>query len=156
MSLRPVPRSASRARRLTAMRKACETHGFELTGPRDVVLQAVVDAKGHPTADEVHALALRLESGIGRATVYRTLDGLARIGVLTKASHTGSAVRYDAFVERHHHLVCLGCDRIVDVSDDKLDRLRVPDASSLGFVVQDVQVQLRGLCRACAPGHKPA
>ena len=45
--------------------------------------------------------------------------------------------------------VCLGCDRVVDISDERLDSLEVPDTSPFGFEVSDVRVQLRGICRHC-------
>jgi len=120
-----------------------------LTPQRRAVLEAVLDLGNHPTADQVHqALAVRRPRP-SRATVYRTLESLARLGVITKACHPGRPVRYDGRTEMHHHLVCLRCDEITDISDARLDRLAVPDTSALGFEVSDFRVQLRGVCRRC-------
>lgn len=138
-----------RARRLEAARALCRRKGVVLTAPRALVLEAAIGLGTHPTADEVHAAVHRKEPGIGRATVYRALEAFVAAGVFTKASHTGVAVRYDAIPARHHHLVCLRCDRIIDLFDGGLDGVAVPDVSGLGFSVTDIQVQLRGLCRAC-------
>ena len=135
---------------LAEMRQRCEARSFPLTGPRLAVLATVVELQGtHPTADEIHLAARKRGSNVGRATVYRTLEIFVKLGVLTKAAHTGTAIRYDATVARHHHLVCLHCDGILDITDEHLDAVAVPDTSRLGFAVSDVQVQLRGLCRAC-------
>lgn len=138
-----------RERRLEAARALCRQKGVVLTATRALVLRAAVGLGTHPTADEVFAAARRGDPGIGRASVYRALEFLAAAGVIGRASHTGVAVRYDVVPARHHHLVCLRCDAIIDFDDEGLDRLPVPDLSGLGFTVTDVQVQLRGLCRAC-------
>jgi Fe2+ or Zn2+ uptake regulation protein len=91
----------------------------------------------------------RRDPGVSRATVYRALESLARMGVITKACHPGKAVRYDSRTETHHHLVCLHCDEVIDITDERLDALPVPDTSALGFQVSDFRVQLRGTCRRC-------
>ena len=141
--------AATREERLRQMRSRCEARSLVVTATQAAILEAVVDLGTHPTADEVHAAARQCQPGIGRATVYRALESFVRAGVLTKASHTGTAVRYDAEVDRHHHLVCLRCDRILDIADPRLDSVPVPDTKALGFEVSDVQVQLRGTCRTC-------
>jgi Fe2+ or Zn2+ uptake regulation protein len=71
------------------------------------------------------------------------------MGVITKVCHPGSAVRYDMRTAMHHHLVCMHCDWLVDISDPRLDAIRIPDTSALGFEVTDFRVQLRGICRRC-------
>jgi Fur family transcriptional regulator, ferric uptake regulator len=65
------------------------------------------------------------------------------------ACHQGSSVRHDRRPDRHHHLVGLTCDRVIDISDARLDALRVPDTRRSGFVVSDFRVQLRGICKDC-------
>ena len=145
----PTRTKRDRARLLAELRRRCTEAAFPLTEPRAVILETVVDLGTHPTADEVHEEAAERLPGVGRATVYRTLEALVRIGAFTKASHAGVGVRYDAVVAPHHHLMCLRCDRIFDLQDEDLDRVRVPDTSTLGFEVSDVQVQLRGVCREC-------
>ena len=134
--------------RLDLLRQACRERGLVLTPQRRAVLRAVLDLD-HPTADEVHAALVRRRSRVGRATVFRTLENLVLLGVITKACHPGNAVRYDGRIERHHHLVCLRCDRVIDISDARLDALPVPDTRRFGFVVSDCRVQVRGTCREC-------
>lgn len=145
-----APPTPPRAERLAALLRTLEARGVPVTASRRQILEGVLDLEGrHPTADEVHARTVARHPGVGRATVYRALESFVRAGVMTKASHLGAAVRYDAVVERHHHLLCLGCDRIIDIEDARLDAVPAPDTSPLGFEVSDVQVQVRGLCRSC-------
>jgi Fur family peroxide stress response transcriptional regulator len=140
---------ATKQRRIEHFRHVCRTHGLPLTDQRQVVLEAVLDLDNHPTADQVHEAVSQADPGVSRATVYRALEGLARVGVITKACHPGKAVRYDGRTDTHHHLVCLRCDEITDITDDGLDALVLPDTSRLGFEVSDFRVQLRGVCRRC-------
>jgi Fur family peroxide stress response transcriptional regulator len=135
--------------RLEDLRQICRERGLALTPQRRAILRAVLDADDHPTAHRVHAALSRRRSRVARATVFRTLESLARLGVITKICHPGSSVRYDGRTERHHHLICLHCDRVTDICDTRLDGVPVPDTRRFGFVVSDLRVQLRGLCREC-------
>jgi len=135
--------------RIDDYRRLCREQGLPLTEQRMVVLDVVLDLDNHPTADQVLEAVARRDPGVSRATVYRALESLARVGVITKACHPGKAVRYDSRTETHHHLVCLRCDGVIDIIDERLDALSVPDTSALGFEVSDLRVQLRGTCRRC-------
>jgi Fur family peroxide stress response transcriptional regulator len=139
----------TRLRRIEDSRRLCREHGLPLTAQRTAVLEAVLDLDDHPTADRVQEAVARRDPGVSRATVYRALESLARIGVITKACHPGKAIRYDSRTETHHHLVCLRCDEVIDISDERLDALPVPDASRYGLEVSDFRVQFRGICRRC-------
>ena len=121
-----------------------------VTVQRRVILETVLSLDNHPTAHQVHASVAGRLPQVSRTTVYRTLETLARMGVITKACHPGSVVRYESRTENHHHLICLYCDQVVDLSDEQLDAVPLPDTSSLGFHVSDVRVQLRGICRRCS------
>jgi Fur family peroxide stress response transcriptional regulator len=135
--------------RLQTFEQLCRDQGVPLTVQRRRILETVLELDNHPTADQVHeALAERLP-GVSRTTVYRTLETLVRLGVITKACHPGSVVRYDIRTEVHHHLVCLRCNKVVDLVDEQLDALPIPDTSTMDFEVSDFRVQLRGTCRSC-------
>ena len=151
--LRTEKNSQVRAQRIEDYRKLCRERGLALTPQRRAILEAVLDSDAHPQADEVYAALARRRLRVSRATVFRTLEGLARLGIIPKACHPGSSVRYDSRTDLHHHLICTACDRVIDFSDKHLDSVPVPDTRRLGFVVSDLQVQLRGTCREC-PTHE--
>jgi Fe2+ or Zn2+ uptake regulation protein len=135
--------------RFERLRQLCRDRKLVLTPQRRAILRAVLDLDDHPTADRVHATLGRRRVRVSRATVFRTLESLVRLGVITKACHPGVSVRYDSRTDQHHHLVCLSCDRVMDFQDARLDTLPVPDTRPFGFVVSDFKVQLRGTCREC-------
>ena len=119
-------------------------HGLALTPQRRAILRAVLDLDDHPSADHVHAALARRRVRISRATVYRTLETFVRLGVITKVCHPGSSRPLRRRIDRHHHLICLRCDGVIDIADARLDALPVPDTWRSGFAVSDFQVQLRG------------
>jgi Fe2+ or Zn2+ uptake regulation protein len=134
---------------LARYRDLCRAKGIPCTRQRLAILEAVLESPDHPTADAVHAIVARRIRSLSRTTVYRVMEELAEMGLIAKASHPGKAVRYDRRTDLHHHLVCLRCNAVVDISNDRLDAVRIPDTTSHGFEVTSFQVQLRGLCRAC-------
>lgn len=135
--------------RVEALQRLCRERGLVLTPQRRAILGAVLESEDHPTADAVHAALRRRRLRVSRATVFRTLESLAKLGVVRRVSHFGSGVRYDGHTEHHHHLVCVRCDRVVDFSDQRLDAVPVPDTRRFGFRVFDLQVELRGICSQC-------
>jgi Fur family peroxide stress response transcriptional regulator len=141
--------TAEKQERLDRFEKACRERGMPITVQRRSIYQAALELGTHPTADEVHAALAPHLPQISRTTVYRTLETLHQIGVITKVSHPGGVIRYDLRTNPHHHLLCLHCQRIIDFSDAQLDALRVSPPAGSDFEVRDFRVTLRGVCRRC-------
>jgi Fur family peroxide stress response transcriptional regulator len=135
--------------RIREFRRSCRERGERVTVQRSVILETVLDLDNHPSADQIFETVERRLPGIARTTVYRTLEHLARIGIITKACHPGRVARYDPRTEIHHHLVCLHCNQFIDFEDEGLNRLPIPDTSDFDFEVSDYRVQLRGICDSC-------
>lgn len=148
MGLRPPPPIDPKAR-LEALSQACQAAGIPATSQRKTVLTAVLDLGTHPTADDVFAHLEEDGQQISRATVFRTLETLAELGLIAKTCHPGRGVRYCRENIQHHHLVCLRCDAMMDFLDESYDALPIPDTSKLGFRVMETRVQIRGVCRSC-------
>lgn len=145
----PAMTKAAVAQHTESFRQLCHARGIPFTTQRRVVLQAVLELGSHPTADEVYAAPAVRAAAVSRATVYRTLENLVRLGAIVKIGHPGAAVRYDGRPELHHHLVCLQCNAITDFASPQLDAVQVPDAGKLGFWAKDLHVYISGLCRKC-------
>ena len=140
--------------RLHQLTLRCTERGLPVTQQRRAILETVLRMDNHPTADQVHEAVARELPGVNRTTVYRTLDTLVTLGLLTRLCHPGRVVRFDPRTGLHHHLVCLRCDSVVDFEDTRLDQLPLPDTSSHGFALEDYRVQLRGLCQECLNKEK--
>jgi Fur family transcriptional regulator, peroxide stress response regulator len=127
----------------------CRDQGLPVTVQRRTVLETVLGRDDHPTADQIYEEVVARVAGVSRTTVYRVLDLLVRFGMITKACHPGAMARFDGNTDRHHHLICLRCDRVIDLIDERLDALELPDTSHLNFEITDLRVQLYGVCADC-------
>ncbi len=126
----------------------CESAGRPLTAQRREVLRALCDADDHPTADALHGRLAKRGSDLSRATVFRSLEMLADLGLARRVSHIGVGVRYDARIDRHHHFLCRVCASITDFDDDTFDGIapRVPGRHA----TDSVHVTCVGVCEKCA------
>lgn len=135
---------------LNDFEQLCRAHGMPLTVQRRAVLAALLNRHDHPTADEIFSGLQQTLPGISRPTVYRVLDSLVKIGIAKKVCHPGAAARFETKLERHHHLVCVRCDKVTDFEHPAFDRLSLPNAATLGFELQDYSIHFRGMCADCA------
>ena len=140
-------RTASNPRR--ELQEACRRRGLPFTPQRALVLETLAARDDHPTADQLLDAVRGPLPGISRTTVYRVLDALVRLGLAVKTCTPGSAVRFDARTERHHHLVCLACEKVIDLYEPALDALDLSRAKRTGFEIRDYSVHFRGTCPDC-------
>jgi Fur family peroxide stress response transcriptional regulator len=135
--------------RVLAFEGECRRRGLALTIQRRAVYEELAERKDHPTADQVYdALQARLP-GLSRTTVYRVLDTLVDQGFARKVHHAGAVARFDPMTARHHHLVCDGCGRLVDLEDGVVPGVPLPDARGTGFRIRDYSISFTGLCKSC-------
>jgi len=125
------------------------SRGLRLTAQRQLVLEAVY-ALGHATPDQVHAAVAKTAAGVNITTVYRTLELLEELGLVTHAHLSHGAPTYHAAGEDQHvHLVCRHCGGVDEVAPVMLDELVRGLAADRGFEVDVGHVALFGLCRGC-------
>ena len=120
-----------------------------MTVQRRIILEAVAALSGHPTAEMVLDAIRVGHPEISRATVYRTLEMLVELGLVRKVLHAGNSIRYDSNMDRHHHLICKKCDKLIDLEDPGLDRVPIPSVERLGFRIDDFTIQFQGICAEC-------
>ncbi len=141
---------AERKARCERFARLCRERGLARTVQRRVIFEIVAERTDHPTADQVFELARKRLPGLSRTTAYRVLELLADLGVVTKACSPGAATRFDPMTQRHHHLVCLRCEKLVDIVDERLGRgVALPAAQARSFQVRDFSIHFHGLCAAC-------
>jgi Fur family peroxide stress response transcriptional regulator len=142
-------RSPQLAEVLRAFEDRCREVGFQLTVQRRVILEAVLLRDDHPTAEQICDTIREQVPEISRGTVYRTLDSLVQLGAIRRAHHLGPATRFDSNTGQHHHLVCIQCNRVIDIEDTRLDNLPFPDRKRTGFRITDYSIHFTGLCTEC-------
>src|SRR4051794_34377805 len=118
--------------------------------PRLLVHRLVRREQRHLTPDQVHAELAPGHPGLSPATIYGTLDLLDELGFVRRVSTPRGNTVYDPRVEPHHHVVCRSCGRMQDL-DAGVDSAAAESAArAAGFTVDYGQLQLTGLCDACA------
>jgi Fur family ferric uptake transcriptional regulator len=135
-------------------RTRLRARGYRLTPQRQLVLEAVAKL-GHATPEAIVTEVRRTADGVNISTVYRTLDLLEELDLVTHAHLSHGAPTYHvAGVDQHVHLVCGGCGTVQEISPDRLADVVRRLRDELGFTVDVDHVALTGRCADCAtPGH---
>jgi Fe2+ or Zn2+ uptake regulation protein len=123
--------------------------GLKLTPQRAAIVRELADDCSHPTAQELFERLRPSFPGMSFATVYNTLDALARLG-LVGSLRLGSAVRFDPNTHPHHHAVCDACGIVIDLpaaAPSPAARRNIERAA--GFEVRLEERTYRGLCGRC-------
>jgi Fur family ferric uptake transcriptional regulator len=123
--------------------------GYRITPQRQLVLESV-QRLGHGTPEEILADVQRTASGVNLSTIYRNLEVLEEVGLVTHAHIGHGAPTYHSVDDHVHiHLVCDLCGSVqsidASVADTFLDELR----RTTGFVTDVSHVALHGTCSAC-------
>ena len=122
---------------------------FRMTSQRQVILRELKKVYTHPTADEIYIIVRKVIPHISLGTVYRNLDILSETGLVRKLECAGNQRRYDGNPERHHHIRCIECGSVADVSPDMVTSFEFsPDRISSWRVV-DHQIVFLGVCGSC-------
>ncbi|MDQ0643303.1 Fur family transcriptional regulator [Microbacterium murale] len=122
------------------------------TWQRERVREALADARGFVSAQTLHATLRDENTGIGLATVYRTLSGLATSGDADSLqSPEGEALYRACSTEgHHHHLICRSCGLTVEIEAKDVEAWAQRTASLHGFSEAEHVVDIFGLCTPCA------
>jgi Fur family transcriptional regulator, ferric uptake regulator len=141
---RPQPDPSADVRELLRRR------GITPTRQRTAVVEVLAAEPNDATAQEIHDALRARGTGIGLATVYRTLAVLRSAGVVDTLNHVpGEACYRLCGEEHHHHLVCSVCHRVVELTDCDLDHWLSEASASHGFVATGHRLEATGICSTC-------
>lgn len=121
--------------------------GLKVTPQRIAVLEAVMQLHNHPTVDNIIEYIRSNHPNIATATVYKVLDALVQNELIRKVKTTQDIMRYDAIIEKHHHLYSVESDRIEDYHDEELNSLLTAyfeQKGIPGFEIEDVNLHIIG------------
>ena len=130
-------------------RRLCREHDLAATHQRQKIYEALVSRPGHYSPEEIYDKVKRDLPSISLATVYKNLKTFVQAGMLHEVTpHHGW--RIDANPHPHHHLVCTQCRSITDIDVERIDPVKLHGKLPAGFRVQKFNVEIQGICRACA------
>jgi Fur family ferric uptake transcriptional regulator len=124
--------------------------GGRVTTPRRAIVTALIDADDHHvTADDLADAVQQAYPDVHRSTVYRTLDILTELGVISHVHLGHGPAVYHFTDDTHHHLVCQACGRVVQLPDAVLGPLRDRVARDYAFHLDANHFALAGHCADC-------
>jgi Fur family ferric uptake transcriptional regulator len=124
--------------------------GYRLTPQRMMVLDAIEKSDHHISAEEIYAQVITKYPHLNISTVYRTLELLHRLGLVTETDLGGGRVRYHpADKGHHHHLVCQECGRVIDLDESVMDDLKTVLKRDYDFTPDIRHLALFGVCSDC-------
>ena len=124
--------------------------GFRITPQRQLVLEAV-EALGHGTPEEILAEVQRTATGVNLSTIYRTLEVLEDVGLVTHAHIGHGAPTYHSVDEHLHiHLVCDTCGAVLSAPAQVAAAFVARLQRDYGFVTDITHVSVHGKCSTCA------
>lgn len=126
-------------------------HGYKLTPQRRVVLRVMASSRDHLTPEVIYEKARSENPGIGRVTVYRTLELLSKLDLVCRV-HAGDGCRSYMMrrpTEHHHHLVCSGCGKVVDFTNCGLVETEKQLSQESGFDITGHLLEFYGVCHDC-------
>jgi len=143
--------------KISEVRNMLQEKGLKITPQRIAILKAIIKFKNHPTADDIIDYIRKTHPNISTATVYKVLDALLKNKLITKVKTDKDFMRYDAVIEKHHHLYYTETDRIEDYFDGDLNELidqyfkkkGIPD-----FEIADIKLQIIGTFKKKALNNK--
>lgn len=126
-------------------------NGYKLTPQRHALLKVIASQHDHLSPDEIYAKTLEQYPGIGRVTIYRTLELLNKLNLVCQV-HSPDGSRHYIMrrpTEHHHHLICSGCGRAIDFTECDLSSLEQKLSQETGFSIEGHLLELYGRCRDC-------
>lgn len=150
----------NKVRNKMQLNKQFKQFGHKMTAGRETTIDVLSETDEHLSAEDIYIKVHSVNPKIGLTTVYRTLELLINMGLVSKFDFGDGRARYELAegikgAKHHHHLVCTGCGRIVDysefVEEEKtfFKRIERELSRKYDFRITNHLVQFYGLCKKC-------
>ncbi len=125
--------------------------GYKLTNARLTVLDVLESHNGHMTSTEVVDAVSEIDSSVGRASVFRTLDLLSQLAIIRPTFLESSMTPTYVLMPggHHHHIVCTNCNRVIHFEDCGLDMLTHKLESEFGVQITGHLLEFYARCDTC-------
>jgi Fur family ferric uptake transcriptional regulator len=131
--------------------KYIEDKGMRHTKQRETIVDAFFSAGRHITVEELFNAVKRKNPEIGYATVQRNLNLLCESGLAEEIKIGKQKTRYEQkYGSKHHdHLICVKCGRLIEVNDEKIEKLQDKLAKANDFIPIKHKLEIYGICGSC-------
>ena len=135
------------------LKQVLKDKGMKYTEQRAVIPQILSNLDDHLNAEDVHDIVKKEypDLNIGIATVYRTLNLLEEVNLISSISFGKNGKKYEstAIGQHHDHLICTSCGKIIEFFDQYIEKKQEEVAIKNDFIITDHTMQLYGLCKKC-------
>lgn len=123
--------------------------GFKATPQRLAVYDALLSTKSHPNAEMLYNMLQPSYPTMSLATVYKTMDIFAELGLIQVLNVGEDSYRYDAETASHPHIRCIECNRVDDIFDFQAEGLMSEVGAQTGYQLTGRQLYFFGRCPEC-------
>jgi Fur family transcriptional regulator, ferric uptake regulator len=131
------------------LREKFRSSGYTLTSQRRAVLEALNEAGGHPSAEDVYLIVKKKNPRVALGTVYQALSVLEEIGVIGSKHWSESPTRYDLNLEPHLDIRCAACGVVSEIPGVELGGLEENIRHNTPYEVTRMTIVVEGLCPSC-------
>lgn len=133
----------------TQFQQLCREKNLAVTHQRLVIYRELMQMHNHPSPEQVYERVKPELPSISLATVYKTLHTFVEAGLIREVSPHHGSMRIEPNEHRHPHFLCLQCRSITDLADHELDTAALKASIPLGYQVEHISTEVRGICGAC-------
>lgn len=137
-----------------SLRKELRSKKYRMTAQREIVLKIFAESgERHLGAEDVYRKLVEKRYRISKATVYRTVELLSKLGFLRKLEFGEGVYRYELAAPDaetlHQHLICKSCGELLEIDEQIVKQLVQNVEKQTGYIVKDYDVKFFGLCPKC-------
>ncbi|WP_239674463.1 peroxide-responsive transcriptional repressor PerR [Mangrovibacillus cuniculi] len=139
------------------LREALDTlksTGVRITPQRHAILEYMIGAMSHPTADDIYKALEGKFPNMSVATVYNNLRVFKEVGLVKELTYGDASSRFDFVTTDHYHVICEDCGKMVDFSYPGLDEVEQLAAHVTGFTISHHRMEIYGSCPECSNKKK--
>lgn len=130
-----------------------KTKKLKVTPQRLAIYKVLYETTAHPTAEDIYNALKQTHPTMSLATVYKTLDALKKADLATELNVGDDSSRYDATVKSHPHMICLSCNKVMDLETDSLVKFKNAIQEETEFDIVSEKVYFYGTCKTCKTSH---
>ena len=138
-----------------ANHRAMKATGMRVTNQRALIMEIIRQGEGHLDADEIYRRSREKEPRLSLSTVYRTLQMFKKLGLVEELHFDDTHHHYEVKSSaEHHHLVCLGCGRVIEFQYPLSRYIKRNIPESRDFDITETEIRLTGYCAKCYQSRK--
>lgn len=128
---------------ISRLEQLCMDKGLKMTDQRRIIARVLSESADHPDVEQVYRRATEIDPRISIATVYRTVRLFEEASILARHDFGDGRARYEEAPETHHdHLIDVQSGRVIEFSNEEIERLQRKIAEQLGYRLVDHRLEL--------------